>query len=140
MFGRSSVKGRKMKETRGILRQKFCIELDMSKLQEYIADQVVKSIENIKYKHGKSVFDVDIDEFYFDDNEELVIKGTYDTAFKSWYCRATRYEPEEYGIEREYIGEDGTGILDELPEELRNMVSVRYVEEKDEDADSFIEY
>lgn len=48
--------------TKGTLRQKFQIQLDMSKLQEYLVDQIVKAIESNKDKKGRKIFDVEIDE------------------------------------------------------------------------------
>ena len=121
------------KWSRGILRQKFQIQIDMSKLQEYITDEIVKSIESIKDNKGKKIFDVDIDESYFDEADELHIDGSYDTGFKHWYCSATLYEPEEDELEREYIGEDGVGLLDDFPKELREMIDIKKVIEDEED-------
>lgn len=119
--------------TKGTLRQKFQIQLDMSKLQEYLVDQIVKAIESNKDKKGRKIFDVEIDEAYFDMTDELRIDGSYDTGFKHWSCAATLYEPAEDETDREYIGEDGVGLLDNLPKELLDLVDIKKVIEDEDD-------
>lgn len=121
------------KWTSGILRQKFQIQVDMSKLQEYIVDQIVKAIESEKDKQGRKIFDVEIDEAYFDECDELHIDGSYDTGFKHWYCSATMYEPEEDELEREWLGKEGVGLLDLLSEDIRKFVEVKEVVEDEKD-------
>lgn len=105
----------------------------MSKMQEYLVDQIVKAIESEKDKQGRSIFDVDIDEAYFDMYDELRIDGSYDTAFEHWYCDATFYEPVEDELNREYLGADGVGLLDLLPEDIRKFVEVKEVVEDEKD-------
>lgn len=119
--------------TSGTLRQKFQIQVDMSKLQEYLVDQIVKAIESDKDKQGRKIFDVEIDEAYFDEDDELHIDGSYDTGFKHWSCAATLYEPAEDETDREYIGEDGVGLLDNLPKELLDLVDIKKVIEDEDD-------
>ena len=122
-----------MGHSMGTLTQKFEIRLDVEKLSEYIADQIIKTIEETKDRKGKPIYkNVEVDEAFFDDYEELKIIGTYDTGFECWYCSATRYEPSEYELEREMIG-NTEWILSGLPENIRNLVKVRSVKEDDED-------
>lgn len=107
----------------GILTQDFEIRLDLSKLHEYIADQILKAIESEKTR-GKQTFtkikmdDVDIE------GDILSITGSYDTAFESWYCAATLESPEENELEYEGIEGWGDGILCMLPENIKKMIEV----------------
>lgn len=65
--------------------------------------------------------------------DELRIDGSYDTGFKHWSCAATLYEPAEDETDREYIGEDGVGLLDNLPKELLDLVDIKKVIEDEDD-------
>lgn len=118
-----------MSETTGTVTQKFRITLDIAKLTECIVDNILHQI-NI----DKDISSVDLDEYYLED-DSLVITGTYDTDFKSYYSPATRYEPAEEDMQRFYIGEDGVGLLDTLPEDIRKLIDVSNVEEDEDDAD-----
>ena len=122
-----------MGESSGKLTQKFHIELDIDNLVEYISEQVITAIANSSDAKGHKCFsDVELDEAYVD--ERLHITGSYDTWFKSYYAPATRWEPEEYELECDSIGESDD-ILDEIPENIRKYIKVWAVEEKDEDKD-----
>ena len=112
------------KWTSGYLTQNFEIRLDVDKLREFLTDKVLEAIEDEK-TNGKQTFtDVELDESFFEDGE-LVITGSYDTAFKHWHCRATLESPEE--DETEYEGIDGLGdgtFLYALPDALKGLVTV----------------
>lgn len=119
-----------MGETTGIVTQKFRINVDIDKLTEYIVDNILDQINKAK----EISFRVDLDEYYIED-DNLEIVGTYDTNFKSYYSPATRYEPAEEDMQRFYIGEDGVGLLDTLPEDIRKLIDISKVEEDEDDAD-----
>ena len=118
-----------MGECTGTVTQKFRITLDIEKLTEYVIDNILHQINT-----DKDISSVDLDEYYLED-DSLVITGTYDTDFKSYYSPATRYEPAEEDVQRFYIGEDGVGLLDTLPEDIRKLIDVSNVEEDEDDAD-----
>ena len=118
-----------MGTTTGVVTQNFRITVDVSKLTEYIVDNILHQINT-----DKDISSVDLDEYYLED-DSLVITGTYDTDFKSYYSPATRYEPAEEDVQRFYIGEDGVGLLDTLPEDIRKLIDVSNVEEDEDDAD-----
>ena len=118
-----------MSETTGTVTQKFRITLDIEKLTEYVIDNILNQINT-----DKDISSVDLDEYYLED-DSLVITGTYDTDFKSYYSPATRYEPAEEDMQRFYIGEDGVGLLDTLPEDIRKLIDISKVEEDEDDAD-----
>lgn len=118
-----------MSETTGTVTQKFRITLDIEKLTECIVDNILHQISC-----DKDISSVDLDEYYFD-GDSLEITGTYDTDFKSYYSPATRYEPAEEDMQRFYIGEDGVGLLDTLPEDIRKLIDIYNVEEEEDDAE-----
>ena len=118
-----------MSETTGTVTQKFRINVDINKLTECIVDNILHQINT-----DKDISSVDLDEYYLED-DSLVITGTYDTDFKSYYSPATRYEPAEEDMQRFYIGEDGVGLLDTLPEDIRKLIDISKVEEDEDDAD-----
>ena len=118
-----------MGETTGTVTQKFRINVDINKLTECIVDNILHQINT-----DKDISSVDLDEYYLED-DSLVITGTYDTDFKSYYSPATRYEPAEEDMQRFYIGEDGVGLLDTLPEDIRKLIDISKVEEDEDDAD-----
>lgn len=118
-----------MSECTGTVTQKFRITLDIEKLTEYIVDNILSQINS-----DKDISSVDLDEYYTDGGS-LEITGTYDTDFKSYYSPATRWEPAEEDMQRFYIGEDGVGLLDTLPEDIRKLIDVSNVEEDEDDAD-----
>lgn len=118
-----------MSETTGTVIQRFRITVDIDKLTEYIVDNILSQIST-----DKEVSSVDLDEYYTDGGD-LEITGTYDTDFKSYYSPATRYEPAEEDMQRFYIGEDGVGLLDDLPENIRKLIDISKVEEDEDDAD-----
>lgn len=119
-----------MSECIGTVTQKFKITVDIAKLTEYIVDNILDQINKAK----EISFRVDLDEYYIED-DSLEIVGTYDTNFKSYYSPATRYEPAEVDMQRFYIGEDGVGLLDTLPEDIRKLIDISKVEEDEDDAD-----
>lgn len=118
-----------MSEATGTVTQKFRIAVDIDKLTEYIVDNILRQISE-----DKDISSVDLDE-YIADGDTLEIFGTYDTDFKSYYSPATRWEPAEEDMQRFYIGEDGVGLLDTLPENIRKLIDIYNVEEEEDDAD-----
>lgn len=115
--------------TKGTVLQSFTVRVSIDKLMEYITDSILKQIGS-----DKEVDSVELDEYYTED-DQLVITGTYGTDFKSYYARATRWEPAEEDMQRFYIGDDGVGLLDGLPQEILKLIDIDKVEEKEEDAD-----
>lgn len=115
--------------TTGTVTQKFKISVDIDKLTEYIVDNILDQIYTVK-----DISSVDLDEYYTDGGY-LEITGTYDTDFKSYYSPATRWEPAEEDMQRFYIGSDGVGLLDSLPEDIRKLIDIYNVEEEETDAD-----
>lgn len=111
------------KITRGYLKQDFEINLDVEKLADYIASKIVEAIESEKTEDKQTFTDVEVDESYFEGGE-LVITGSYETAYENWYCRATLESPEENETNYEGIEGWGDGILCTLPQELKELVSV----------------
>ena len=109
---------------RGKLVQNFKVRLDIEQLIGYIAESVIAEISD-------DMDDVEANEWTNEDME-LGISGTYSTSYKSWWCSATLESPEEFDIEREYIGDVSLRCI---PEELRKFISVIEVEENDEDVD-----
>lgn len=118
-----------MSETTGTVTQKFRINVDIAKLTEYIVDNILYQISV-----DKDISSVDLDE-YIADGDTLEIIGTYDTDFKSYYSPATRWEPAEEDMQRFYIGNDGVGLLDTLPEDIRKLIDIYNVEEEEDDAE-----
>lgn len=118
-----------MSECTGTVTQKFRITLDIEKLTECIVDNILHQISC-----DKDISSVDFDE-YFSDGGYLEITGTYNTDFKSYYSPVTRWEPAEEDMQRFYIGEDGVGLLDTLPEDIRKLINVSHVEEDEDDAE-----
>lgn len=115
--------------TKGTVLQGFTVRVSIDKLMEYITDSILKQIGS-----DKAVDSVELDEYYTED-DQLVITGTYGTDFESYYARATRYEPAEEDMNRFYIGDDGVGLFDGLPQEIIKLIDIDKVEEKEEDAD-----
>lgn len=118
-----------MGECIGTVTQKFRITVDIDKLTECIVDNILHQISC-----DKDISSVDLDEYYTDGGS-LEITGTYDTDFKSYYSPATRWEPAEEDMQRFYIGEDGVGLLDTIPEDIRKLIDISKVEEEEDDAD-----
>ena len=110
---------------KGVLTQNFKIRLNAELLASYIAEKISETIEN-----DKNLSDVDIDEYYFED-DELVIAGSYSTKYVSSHFDRTLETPEEDELDREYIGEDPWFLAD-LPKEIKENLSVWEVKE-DED-------
>lgn len=113
--------------TRGTLTQNFKIRLDITKLREYLEEQIIKAIESEKTKGKQTFTDVEIVDSDYD-SDFLDITGSYDTAFENWYCRATLEEPEEDITEYEGIEGWGDGLLCELPDVLKELITVDEIE------------
>lgn len=125
--------------TNGYLTQNFEIRLDVCKLRDYIEEKIVEAIESEKTKGRQTFTDVEIYESYFEE-DELVITGSYETAYKHWHCRATLESPEE--DETEYEGIEGWGdksLLYALPECLKGLITVSEIDANEEMV-SFHEY
>lgn len=108
---------------RGICRQKFEIKVDVGQLIEYLADKILEQATNV---------DIDFDEAYVD-IDKLVIKGMYYTPYEWTHYDATREEPAENDVEREYMGP--MVIPESIPEEIRKLLKVVEVEEDEDDAE-----
>ena len=115
--------------SKGTLRQKFKVEVDISKLLEYVTDSVLGAVNDID-----DVNSVDFDESYVDDTD-LIIYGSYDADYESCFFAATRYEPAEYDCERPWIGDEGVGLLDSVPENIRKLVNISRVTEDEDECD-----
>ncbi len=110
----------------GTLRQKFSIHIDIEKLINYLSG-------NIKVSDKSWIKDVDVENWDFDDSE-MILTGTYDSGYRSEYWDATRYEPEEYDMDRGYL-RDEKDIFGTIPKELRELIDVTDIEEDDSDAE-----
>ena len=125
------------KWTKGYLTQHFEIRLDLEKLHEYIADQVIKVIESEESKGRRIFTSVEMDDVDID-GDILMITGSYDTAFESWHCDATLESPAENELEYEGIEGWGDGLLCMLPDNLKEIIEV-YEVTANEDMISFHE-
>ena len=108
---------------RGTCTQKFKIEVNVDGLIEYLAEKILNQATNVE---------VDLDEAYVD-IDRLVIKGNYYTPYEWTHFDATREEPAENDIEREYMGP--MVIPESIPEEIRKLLKVVEVEEDEDDAE-----
>jgi len=111
---------------RGTLKQNFTIELNLEKLVEFIAEKIEEAIS------GDKAFDsVELDIDDIDDWCSVNLSGSYETEYTHSWCEATRLDPPEDDMDREFIGEDGVGLLDLLPENLRGLVDLRVIEDEE---------
>lgn len=108
---------------RGTCTQKFTIKVDVEKLIDYLTDKILEQATNV---------DIDFDEAYVD-IDRLIIKGTYDTPYEWTHYDATREEPAENDIEREYMAP--MVIPESIPEEIRKLLKVVEVEEDEDEAE-----
>lgn len=108
---------------RGTCRQDFTIKVDVEPLIDYLADKILAQATNV---------DIDFDEAYVD-IDKLIIKGTYYTPYEWTHYDATREEPAENDIEREYMGP--MVIPESIPEEIRKLLKAVEVEEDEDDAE-----
>ena len=111
------------KWTKGYLTQNFEIRLDMGKLHDYIAEQIIKAIEDEKTAGRQTFTDVEVDDIDVD-GDILMITGSYDTAFMHWSCAATLESPAEDDLEYEGIEGWGDNILCMLPDNLKELIEV----------------
>lgn len=109
---------------RGTLKQNFTIELDLTKLVEFIAEKIEEAISS-----DKAFDDVVLD--MTSCGVEVELTGSYETDFTHTWCEATRLDPPEDDMDREFIGEDGVGLLDLLPENIMKLVDLRVIEDED---------
>lgn len=107
----------------GTCRQTFEITADIEPLIEYLTNQILDSV-------ASKDMDMDLDE-YFIDNDRLVIIGSYDTPYTWTHYDATREEPAENDIDRDYLG-DPKLLLPELLKSLIKNISVEEDEDKAE--------
>lgn len=110
---------------RGTLKQNFTIELDLTKLVEFIAEKIEEAISSDKAFED---VELEIDDYDY----EFEFSGSYETDFVHTWCTATRLDPPEDDMDREYIGEDGIGLLDLLPENLRGLVDLKVIEDEED--------
>jgi hypothetical protein len=111
----------------GILKQNFRIKCSYERLTEYINDKILKAIKDY----------VNNPELWVDDSDpEVVFKGTYNTNYHAEWYDATRECPAEYQIDRDYLS-DGKNewLLCYLPEELRKLIDVIEIEEKEDETE-----
>ena len=115
--------------SRGTLIQKFEIEVEIDKLLDYITDSILGSV-----KATDDIDSVDFDEYYVKDTN-LIIDGSYEADYESHYYEATRFDPAEYDCNRPWIGADGVGLLDSLPEDIRKFINISHVTEDEDQCD-----
>ena len=108
---------------RGTCRQKFTITVDAEQLIDYLVDKILAQATNVDYELDEAYIDID----------KLTIKGTYDTPYEWTHYDATRWEPAENDIEREYMAP--MVIPGTIPEEIRKLLKVVEVEEDEDDAE-----
>lgn len=118
-----------MGRSRGSLTQKFKIKVDIDKLLAHITDSILDQINT-----DNDIDYVDFDEYYVEDTD-LIIDGSYGADYESSYFPATRYEPAEYDCERPWIGDEGVGLLDTLPEDIRKYIDITKVTEDEDHCD-----
>lgn len=111
-----------MRTNSGTLKQKFLIKLDLSKLIDHIAVQIEDALST-------DFEDVELEVDYSD--HEVDMSGEYKTDYTHSWCEATLYDPPEDEMEREYIGEEGTGLLNFLPEQIAKLITLRVIEDED---------
>ncbi len=115
-----------IEEHKGELTQKFAIKLNMIKLQEHIADQIKKKLdEDDKLKN------VEIHDIYSEDGYLLCVEGSYDTDYESVYHSADSTCPECSQVDRGYIGADANWLLNGLMDEISSMISIEEISEDD---------
>lgn len=108
---------------RGTCTQKFTIKVDVDRLIDYLTDKLLEQANNV---------DIDLDEAYVD-TDKLVITGTYYTPYEWTHYDATREEPAENDVEREYMAP--MVIPETIPEEIRKLLKVVEVEEDEDEAE-----
>ena len=110
---------------RGTLKQNFTIELNLTKLVDFITEKIEEAISS-----DKAFEDVELE---IDDSDyEFEFSGSYETDFVHTWCEATRLDPAEDDMDRVYIGEDGVGLLDLLPKNLRELVDLKVIEDEED--------
>ncbi len=110
----------------GILKQKFKINLDYDRLNEFIADKILKSIKD----------DVNNPELWIDNACSAVsLQGTYTTNYRSVWYEATRECPTEYQIDRDFLSDtkENKWLLHYLPDEIKGLIDVVDIVEDEED-------
>lgn len=112
----------------GILKQHFSIKIDYDRLNEYVMDKMLESINDTVDNAELWVEDVDT---------EVILGGSYTTPYKEFYSRETREEPETDEIERQYLNEDDyvEWILRKLPDNIKNLVTVCYLDEPEDEVE-----
>lgn len=110
---------------RGTLKQNFIIELNLTKLVESIVEKIEEAISSDKAFED---VELEIDDYDY----EFEFSGSYETDFVHTWCTATRLDPPEDDMDRVYIGEDGVGLLDLLPENLRGLVDLKVIEDEED--------
>ena len=109
----------------GTLTQQFKIDINVNDLEVLILDAIQKAIES-----DATIRNVELDRNIED--HFLEITGRYRTGYTSHSFRATQESPAEFDIERAYIGDDTSTLLKDVPELIRNCLSVTSVEESEE--------
>lgn len=110
----------------GILKPKFKINLDYDRLNEFIADKILKSIKD----------DVNNPELWIADACPTVsLQGTYTTNYQSVWYEATRECPAEYQIDRNFLSDtkENRWLLHYLPDEIKGLIDVVDIVEDEED-------
>lgn len=111
-----------IEEHKGTLTQKFAIKLNMIKLQEYIADQIKKQLDE-----DEELKNVEICDIYSKDGYLLCVEGSYDTDYQSVFHSADSTCPECSQVDRGYIGADANWLLNGLMDEISSMISIEGV-------------
>ena len=119
-----------MSSRHGKLRQRFKMRIDLDGLIDEIVSGVINAIES-----DSEIDSAEADEWYCEYNE-LVLHGSYDADFISFYSPATRYDPPEYDIERPYLSSaDDSWLFQSLSENIRKHLKVIDIEEDDKNVD-----
>lgn len=122
----------------GKLDQGFYMVINMEKLYNVIADGIQAALEE-----DKQLIEPEIDEWEVDDNN-LQLRGSYSCRYQGEYFAATLESPAEDDLDRPFIlneGENecpediGKALLAKLPEGLRNLIQIDYINEPEEEAD-----
>lgn len=110
----------------GKVRQQFKVRADLTPLIEYLTEKILESLKD------KNI-DIELDESYVDNIDQLVIVGSYDIPYGWTHYDATHLDPPEDEIDRIYLSD--IKPEPEFSEELKKLINDIEVEEDEDRAD-----
>ncbi len=126
------------KKYNGKLDQGFYMVINMEKLYDAIADGIQAALEE-----DKQLIEPEIDEWETDD-DNLQLTGSYSCRYSGEYFAATLESPAEDDLSRPFILNEGENecpediskaLLAKLPEGLRDLIQINYINEPEEEMD-----